>query len=428
MDLLSIFMTLWRHKAAVLVVTGLTALAALFIVVAQPSEYESRATLLLVPPPRPPANEPLGAVSADNPYTRAYDAGIVINVVAASVNSDTERERLIAAGADRRFEVAQTVRYGFSSPVAEIVASGDSPSAAKETVELVLAAFQEQLRTIQAVEDVDERYFIVTRVVDPADPGVMRASTKLRPLIGVVGLGIVALFTVVTTSEAIARMRAERAQGIEPGARPEGRDQPEYPPVGHDQWEPAEDSREPAAALPPPPRSAVATHRVARPEPSWEAAPLRAEPVASPPAPVVPLPSPRPPAPVTGTEVAVGAEAEPDAPAPAAVVEWAETASDDMAPDAPIDDPPPAVAPERVEPAERALAVYPEPEPSPHPAEWAPLAVVSAPDDADDAEEHPPVKSPGVLEPAAPVGRRWRPHPSVPSQVPASGTEDAARG
>jgi len=220
-DLLSIAVSLWRHKIATLAVILLTGAGVAYVVVVQPSQYETTATMLLVPPPRAPTNEQVLAdpslkdVNTDNPYTRAYDPGIVINVVSTIVNSDTLRTQLVARGADSRYEVSQTARYGFSSPVAEVHATGASSLAARRTATLVIEAIRDELEMIQSSEDVDPRYFITTRLVDAPAPGVLQASGKLRGLIAVMGLGVLGLFTVVSTADAIARVRAERAAARE---------------------------------------------------------------------------------------------------------------------------------------------------------------------------------------------------------------------
>lgn len=212
-------LALWRHKVASFIVLVLMAAGAAFVVLVQPSQYESSATLLLVPPPRPPSAEQIAAdptlrnINTDNPFTRSYDPGIVINVVAGLVNSDSSKKALMRAGAVGHFAVAQTARYGFSSPVAEVAVRAKSPEQAQKTAEIVIGAFRTQLEKLQSDEGVDNRYFIATRLVSAAEPGTLRSSSKLRGLVGVGGLGVLALFTVVSTGDALARARGAEEQG-----------------------------------------------------------------------------------------------------------------------------------------------------------------------------------------------------------------------
>lgn len=219
MDILSIFLALWRHKLAALLVFILTAGGVSYVVMVQPSQYETTATLLLVPPPGPPSNDAiaadpsLGGARFDNPYTRVYDPAVVISVVATFVGSEQTRDRLVQAGADRRYSIAQTARYGFNSPVVEIRSISKQAALAQQTAQMVIAAFQEQLTAIQASEGVDGRFHIGTRIVDPPGPGIVQASGKLRGMLAVVGLGILALFTVVSTADAIERAREDRRSG-----------------------------------------------------------------------------------------------------------------------------------------------------------------------------------------------------------------------
>jgi hypothetical protein len=178
--------------------------------------YEADASLLLVIPRRAPspdeiARDPtLQGASYDNPYTRIYDPGVVVSIVSSMLDTDEARATVASRGGDPRFTVGQTARYGFTSPVADIKGVGPTPEIAITTATLVAAAFKEQLFAIQAVETVDPRFFISVRTVDAPDQARLRASDKLRALVGVVGLGAFALFVLVSVAEAAANARAER--------------------------------------------------------------------------------------------------------------------------------------------------------------------------------------------------------------------------
>ncbi|HEY3485670.1 MAG TPA: hypothetical protein VGK49_09810, partial [Ilumatobacteraceae bacterium] len=148
--------------------------------------------------------------------TRIYDPGVVVNIVSSLLDTDEARAAIAANGGDPRYTVGQTARYGFTSPVADIKGLGPTPEIATTTASLVAAAFKEQLISIQAVEGVDSRFFIDVRTVEAPDDARLRASDKLRALVGVLGLGAFAMFVLVSVAEAAANARAERRRNRQP--------------------------------------------------------------------------------------------------------------------------------------------------------------------------------------------------------------------
>jgi hypothetical protein len=216
MDLLAVWRTLTRRKLIVVPLVLLIAFGCFYVIHERPSVYEADASLLLVIPRHAPtpdeiARDPtLEGANYDNPYTRLYDPGVVVNIVSSLLDTKATRAAVASSGGDPRYTVGQTARYGFTSPVAEIKGVGPTPEIAMTTARLVAAVFKEQLRSIQAVEGVDPRFFIDVRTVDAPDGARLRASDKLRALVAVVGLGAFALFVLVSLAEAVANARAER--------------------------------------------------------------------------------------------------------------------------------------------------------------------------------------------------------------------------
>jgi hypothetical protein len=104
--------------------------------------------------------------------------------------------------------------------VADIKGIGPTPEIAMTTARLVSAAFKQQLKELQAVEGVDPRFFIDVRTVETPNDARLRASDKLRALVGVVGLGAFVLFVLVSIAEAVATARAERTRRVQPNANP----------------------------------------------------------------------------------------------------------------------------------------------------------------------------------------------------------------
>lgn len=217
--MLMIAKALLRHKVISLVVAGLTLAGVVYIVAFTPAVYEVTSSYAFFNPPGPPsaaavAKDPsLADINADNPFTRFADQAVVIDIIARSVNSDRAREELESKGADYRYTVVPSRRFGSSSPIAEVNGVGDSAGQAINTAKLVGSALERELRALQEAESVDERYMIRTVVVDPPEAARLRISSRLRSLVAVFGLGTVLLFVLVSVAEALDAHRAARTRG-----------------------------------------------------------------------------------------------------------------------------------------------------------------------------------------------------------------------
>jgi hypothetical protein len=215
-DLLTIWKSLWRNRWVALPMVLLTLAGAVWVVAMRTPVYESSASLLLLQPPAAPTagqiekHPELGRLNSDNPYTRVYDPAILIEVVGDIVQSGPARQRLAAQGADPRYLVANRIRYGFSSPLVQITGTADTPERASVTTRLVTAAFERQLRQLQASERVSPRFFVTVRRVDDPGGATLRAADKMRALVGVLGLGVIGLFGVISVADAVGKLRAGR--------------------------------------------------------------------------------------------------------------------------------------------------------------------------------------------------------------------------
>ncbi len=216
MDLLSIWRTVWRHRLALLPVVLLTVAGSVYVTFFVPSLYEATASYVLVNPPAPPTeaeireDPSLAEVDTDNPFLR-FDSSVVINIVSRRVSTDETRELLRDEGADIRYEVAPSARYGFASPIIDIRGVGDSPDEAIVTAEIAGRAVNDELLALQEAQGVNPTYMITTLPVEVPLDARERVSSRLRSLIAVVGLGGVLLFTVISVLQALDKRRAERA-------------------------------------------------------------------------------------------------------------------------------------------------------------------------------------------------------------------------
>jgi hypothetical protein len=216
-DLLSIARKIWRYKLLTLPVVLLTLCGAVYVVAVKEPVYEASASYILINPPAPPtaediARDPaLGRLNADNPYTRFSDQAVIVEVLASGMANETARRSLLEAGADPRYKVEPASEFGFSSPIVKITAQGSTPASAVRSAKLVGNAVTRELQAMQRAEGVDSRYRITANKVDAPDGAQLRASSQLRSLVGVLALGSVVLFLVVSVGEALTTLRMERA-------------------------------------------------------------------------------------------------------------------------------------------------------------------------------------------------------------------------
>jgi capsular polysaccharide biosynthesis protein len=216
MDLLLIARKIWRHKLVTLPVILLTMIGAAYAIVGKQPLYEATSSYLLINPPAAPTadeiarNPALGKIHADNPYTRFADQSVVIDVLARSMSSDMARRTLVKAGADPRYIVEAATRFGTTSPIVQITGTGATPQTAKKTAEVVGHGVTGELDRMQSVEKVDPKYRITTMQVEFPDGATLQASGQLRMLVGVLVLGAIALFIVVSVTDALDSLRRER--------------------------------------------------------------------------------------------------------------------------------------------------------------------------------------------------------------------------
>jgi hypothetical protein len=217
MDLLSIARTIGRHKLATFPIIILTALGAYYVVAVKEKVYEASSSFILINPPAPPtadeiARDPtLGKIKTDNPYLRFGDQTVIVDLLARTVSSDASRQALVDAGADSRYAVAPSLQFGFASPIVQITGVGPSAEAAMKTATLVGKAVTDHLNRMQRVRGTDPAYRITPMQVDVPDRAKLRASGQLRMLVGVVGLGLILMFVVISVADALDTWRRERA-------------------------------------------------------------------------------------------------------------------------------------------------------------------------------------------------------------------------
>jgi hypothetical protein len=239
MDLISIGATFWRHKIVTIPLILLTLVGAYYVVKIKPPVYQANTSFLLSVPPGPPtaaqiaADPALRKINPNNPYTAYGNMSVAAAVLVDLVTTPAAQQQLVREGVDPRYTVAPNTAFGFQAPVIQITGVGSTAQEAIVSASLVSAAAKSDLYQMQKTQGVNKLYMIKALPLVLAEKAQISASSKLRELIAIAGLGAVALFVAVSVADALARRRKERrADGAAPrqpmrnDAQPEHRRQP----------------------------------------------------------------------------------------------------------------------------------------------------------------------------------------------------------
>lgn len=204
MDVLTIVTTMWRNKVLSSALVLATVGGCLLAWMAVPPVYEASGSYALeFPEPAPTQAQverdpTLATVRADNPYLRFGDPTVAIEIVVRRVMEARYRDELSALGADPRYEVRPSARFGAGGPIIDVYAAGDTPDAAATTLELVGEALTTELDVIQR-EDVDSAYRFGLRPVESPATLYERPYGRARAVAGVLALGALLMIVMVAT-------------------------------------------------------------------------------------------------------------------------------------------------------------------------------------------------------------------------------------
>ena len=261
MDLLAITRKIWRYRLLTLPVVILTLFGAVYIAAIKQPVYQTQTSFSLLNPPPPPtpdeiARDPsLGKINPDNPYTRLGDQTAMSQLLASTLSGESARRALVNAGADPRYTVALS-SVGYANPNIQITTAAWTPDIAVRSAKIVGDALTRELDRIQEAKGVAERYRIKTVLTTPNADAQVQASGRLRTLVGVLVLGAVVLFMVVSVTDAFATFMMERRPRVE---TPGSGQQNEPWPVDPD-WPPDPDWQVDPSWQVDPDRDAVATN------------------------------------------------------------------------------------------------------------------------------------------------------------------------
>jgi capsular polysaccharide biosynthesis protein len=215
-NLLLIVQKVWRYRLVTTPILGFVLAGAFYVIAIKDPLYEASSSFILVNPPPPPTEEQilrdpeLAKTDSDNPYTRYSDQSVVVQVLAARLNSETARREIAKRGADPGYTVASSVEFGLTAPIVEITGTGSSPEAAVATANVVGADVTRELDQMQEERGVADDYKITTQPVVLPQDAQLKASGKLRTLVGLFALCVVLLFVVVSAADALDELRKRR--------------------------------------------------------------------------------------------------------------------------------------------------------------------------------------------------------------------------
>lgn len=215
MSLLATIQKLWRYKLATLPIIGLVLAGAIYTVAFKAPVYESDTTYILFSPPPPPTasqiqQDPAIARGTDNPYTRFSDLSVVAQLLATRLTSDETRRALAKRGAYPNYTAVVGGGFGYSTPTLLITGTGPNAQGAVTTADVVGRELAREVEQMQEARGVAPKYRITTQPVVAAHDAKLKPSGKLRALFGVLALGAVLLFFVVSILEAVAGIRSGR--------------------------------------------------------------------------------------------------------------------------------------------------------------------------------------------------------------------------
>jgi hypothetical protein len=213
-DPVSVLKVLWHHKIIAILVVALTAGGAAAAYLLTPRVFEATASYAIVNPDVPTAEEvqqdpALGLLNSDNPFLRSSDSSLIVQVMVTKMNSDVVADFLSSKGLSTEFEVAQGGSFG-PGLLIDVKAEGSTEKSAIESVNVLGGLLNEELYSVQKVNDADDIYLFSALPIEAPDRATELYSDRIRLLIVVVVAGFAALFAAVSLARSIEQGRQRR--------------------------------------------------------------------------------------------------------------------------------------------------------------------------------------------------------------------------
>jgi capsular polysaccharide biosynthesis protein len=214
MDLVAMTKEAFRYRAVTIPILALTFLLAIYFVAIKAPTYEAQSSYALVAPPNPPsatqiaANPALGRVNSNNPYVSYGDLTDVVALVSQAMSGAGLKQQLHNEGIDGSYTIAQNVDA--SAPIVDITATAGSPAAATYAATRVANLTIATLGNLQRAQHVNRRYWITAQQLTPPDKPTAKLSSKIRAVIAIIGIGLIAWFIALSIVRGLAEQRASR--------------------------------------------------------------------------------------------------------------------------------------------------------------------------------------------------------------------------
>lgn len=212
LDLLKLVARRWYVAVPIVIVT-LAAAVALGSAI-QP-EYNTTATVILVPPTTSAATPANGATPAPgNPWLRIGETQMA-QAVQIAVSSGETRQKVVAAGGDAAYEITLVTR----SSIMTVEISSETNAKALATVEAVTKLISEEVVAQQAKYKPKAGEEISTQVLDAGLNVTPSRSNVLRAQIVVLAIGLLLMAAAVVAYDAFARRKLTKAVNARAGLR-----------------------------------------------------------------------------------------------------------------------------------------------------------------------------------------------------------------
>jgi hypothetical protein len=197
MDLLEIYKRILRRWWIAIPMALLGASFVGSVVNSAPPLFRATATLIVLAPPSiPETPEERQSVLAEdltyeNPYMRINDLGVVIDILAKTMNSDQGHLEMERLGIREEYTIAGN-RSIYDGPIADVVVDAESEKVVLNDLEILTTEFERRLETMQKREKVDPTWYIVPRRLGTPTEAKRVYSSTIR-----LGIAAAALATVV---------------------------------------------------------------------------------------------------------------------------------------------------------------------------------------------------------------------------------------
>lgn len=163
-----------------------------------------------------------------NPYAASYTG--TIRVLEEIMASPQVRAEIVAAGGRPTYEVA--MRQRDTAPIIYVVGRSTSPQASMETFSVVLDRLRTELRERQELAGAPASAMLVLEPLSVPTTPMLIGGELRRPLIVVVGLGLLAAVSLAVLVEGLATRSRRNRRGAVYGEPPKGPLMPSNGPPG----------------------------------------------------------------------------------------------------------------------------------------------------------------------------------------------------